>query len=325
MSPLVSIIIPAYNAAPWISATLDSALAQTHRPIEIIVVDDGSTDPTPAILSAYANTHGVNVITQENRGQCAAINRGLSLAQGDFITFLDADDLLHPEKTAHQLRRLAEFPEGWIASCEWARFYTEPSESIFREEAIWRDLEPVDWLVTSWRGGGMMHGAAWLAPRTIIDKTGGWDERLSLINDLDYFTRLLLASRGIAFCPGARTYYRSGLTMSLSGQKTRQAVTSALLATELACQSLQKHDPSSQRIRNACADMYQRLIFSLYPAHPDLVMKAEKAVSQLGGSHLVADGGLCFTLTRRVLGWKWARRLQLAIGPNLRKTLQSPR
>ena len=97
-SSLVSILIPAYNAAPYIAETLDSALAQTWYNIEIIVVDDGSRDDTLAIAKTYESKR-VKVISQDkNRGQTAALNRSLAEARGDFIQYLDADDILEPQK-----------------------------------------------------------------------------------------------------------------------------------------------------------------------------------------------------------------------------------
>jgi teichuronic acid biosynthesis glycosyltransferase TuaG len=98
---LVSAIVPAYNAARFIEATIQSILAQTHSSIEIIVIDDGSTDKTPAILEKFKND--LTVITQKNLGVAAARNMGAKTATGDFLAFLDADDLWRPEKISCQL------------------------------------------------------------------------------------------------------------------------------------------------------------------------------------------------------------------------------
>src|SRR5437773_11525221 len=102
MAPLISILIPAYNAEPWIADTIRSALAQTWPRKEIVVVDDGSTDQTLAVARRFASKDVV-VTTQENQGAAAARNSALSLCQGDYIQWLDADDLLSPEKVARQM------------------------------------------------------------------------------------------------------------------------------------------------------------------------------------------------------------------------------
>jgi glycosyltransferase involved in cell wall biosynthesis len=309
MDPLVSVVIPCYNAAPWLEESVASVRAQTWRRCEIVLVDDGSTDGSGALADRLAAAD-MRVVHQENRGICVALNRGLAGAQGDFIEYLDADDILAPDKIAIQLERLRGLPPRWIASCSWARFEGDHNSAVFEPEAVWRDLSPVDWLVASWSGGGMMHGAAWLSPREVVDSAGPWNNALTLINDLDYFSRLLLASEGIAFCPSARTYYRSNVAGSLSRQTTRKAWESAFLATELSVNAILARE-DSPRVRRACAINYQRLVHSAYPAVPDLVGNAEKRIRELGGSDLRPGGGRIVQCLERLFGWKAARRAQI--------------
>jgi glycosyltransferase involved in cell wall biosynthesis len=309
---LVSVLIPCHNARPWLAATIASVRAQTWKRYEIILVDDGSSDGSDALARQLAGPD-LALVQQPNGGQCAAFNRALRLAQGTHFEYLDADDLLAPEKLAVQLRRLGELSDGWIASGEWARFFESPSEARFVQEAVWRDLAPVDWLVTSWAGGGMMHGAAWLVPRAVAERAGFWDERLSLINDFDYFTRVLLQSQGVAFCAGARTYYRSGMAGSLSGTTSRRSWESAFLSTQLGTDALLRQE-DSERTRQAAAINLQRLAYSAYPFAPDLVARAEQRIRALGGSDLQPGGGPVFQFLRHCLGWKLARRIQLASG-----------
>jgi glycosyltransferase involved in cell wall biosynthesis len=102
---LVSVIIPAYNAAAYIGAALDSVLCQTHPRLEVIVVNDGSTDGTDVVLQRYSGR--IVCLSQENQGQPAARNRGLAVARGQFVAFLDADDRWHPEKIERQLQFFA--------------------------------------------------------------------------------------------------------------------------------------------------------------------------------------------------------------------------
>ena len=98
---LVTAIVPVFNGEQFIEETIGSVLAQSHNPIQIIVVDDGSTDQTPAILDRFKNV--VTVITQQNRGVAAARNSAAKLALGEFIAFIDADDIWEPEKIELQL------------------------------------------------------------------------------------------------------------------------------------------------------------------------------------------------------------------------------
>ena len=171
MDPLVSIIIPCHNAARWLEETLASARGQTWPLKEIIVVDDGSTDGSGTLADNLAGPD-MMVVHQPNRGQCAALNAGVAKAQGEFIEYLDADDVLDREKITLQVNRLKQLPPNWIASGAWARFQDSPFEAVFEPEAVWKDFAPVDWLVTSWSGGGMMHGAAWLSPRELCQPQG---------------------------------------------------------------------------------------------------------------------------------------------------------
>lgn len=308
--PLVSVLIPCYNATAWLEATLASVRVQTWRSYEIILVDDGSTDGSAELAARLAGPD-LKIVRQPNAGQCAAFNHALRLAQGDYFEYLDADDLLAPEKISVQMRRLAALPEGWVAAGEWARFYRSSADAVFQSEPVWRDLAPVDWLVTSWSGGGMMHGSAWLVPRSVAEAAGPWNERLSLINDFDYFTRVLLNSQGVAFCPGARTLYRSSLGNSLSQSTSRPAWESAFLSTTLGTNTLLARE-NSPRTRQASAINLQRFAYSAYPFAPDLVARAEQRIGELGGCDLAFGGGPVFQWLRRMCGWKFARRVQMA-------------
>src|SRR4030095_8981359 len=98
---LVSILVPAYNKEAWIGDTIKSALAQTWQNKELIIVDDGSKDRTLDVIRRFESV-SVKVVAQENQGACAARNRAYSLAQGAYIQWLDADDLLHPQKIETQ-------------------------------------------------------------------------------------------------------------------------------------------------------------------------------------------------------------------------------
>jgi glycosyltransferase involved in cell wall biosynthesis len=100
-APLISVVIPVYNAAPFLAETLTSVFAQDHRPIEVIVVDDGSTDGSLAIAKAWSPA--LRIVHQENSGQAAARNRGIELARGPYVAFIDADDLWPPGKLRRHL------------------------------------------------------------------------------------------------------------------------------------------------------------------------------------------------------------------------------
>lgn len=326
MKPLVSILIAAYNAEPWIAETLVSALNQTWQNIEIIVVDDGSTDRTLEIAQQFASDR-VKVIHQANQGQSAAENRALQAAQGDFIQYLDADDLLAPDKVERQVALSNESNSECVIACEWARFYHSPGEAEFVAQPLWADFTPVDWLILAWENHWMMHGASWLIPRSIVDQAGLWTEELSLINDFDYFSRVLLASQGVQFCWGAKTYYRSGNSGSLSGTKSDKAWQSAFRSLELGTQNLLAAE-NSARTRHACATVFQRFIYEAYPQVPHLQTQASAYVQEFGGADEVPIGSPLFQLLSGLVGWQQAKRIKdilyrhgyqkLAVGRRLR-------
>lgn len=308
MKPLVSILIPCHNAAAWVGATLESALSQTWAHVEVILVDDGSSDTSLAVVRAFTN-RGVTVVTQPNSGASAARNHAFSLARGDFIQFLDADDLLATDKIERQIQRLLTGPANRVASGPWGRFDLNPSAAIFQPEENWRDAESVDWLTLNFSGRGMMPPAAWLIPRALADAAGPWDERLTLNDDGEYFCRVLLASSGVSFCADARTYYRSNLAGSLSRRRTDAAWRSAFLSQQLCSQHLLKRQ-ESPHTRRACANLFQRLAFAAYPDSPWVVTQAEAAARSHGGSFEQPGGGIIFQRVARIFGWKFARRIQ---------------
>src|SRR5690242_13753965 len=127
--PKVSILIPCYNSEKYIGETLESVFRQTWPEIEVIVVDDGSSDRSADVMRSFTRPN-LRIIQQPNRGQTAALNVCCNHATGEFVQYLDADDLLEPDKIARQMKRLQHAPRC-IASAEWGRFYQTPNDTQF--------------------------------------------------------------------------------------------------------------------------------------------------------------------------------------------------
>ena len=309
MNPLVSIIIPCYNAEPWLNETLESALSQTWENKEIIFIDDGSTDRSLQIAESYRSS-GVIIISQDNIGSSSTRNRGLKESSGDYIQYLDADDLLATNKIELQIKLLEQNEnKACIASGEWARFRNDPLEAEFDHQPIWKDLMPVEWLVSAWGNYYMMHPAAWLVPRNIAKNAGPWNEDLTLNDDGEYFSRVVLSSKKIKFCRGARSYYRSGNSKSLSATISENTLRSLFLSISLGVDHLLEVENSS-RTRLACASIYQRFIYVVYPEVPELRKKAEIRIKQLGGTDIMPEGGPYFNKLTSLIGWKKATRIR---------------
>jgi hypothetical protein len=306
---LVSILIPSHNADQWLGDTIRSCLAQTWQDLEIIIVDDASVDKSYEVASAFSDPRIKIVSNTERRGASAARNEAFRHAQGDFIQYLDADDLLAPSKIGIQVNALRDAEPGVLSSSSWAPFKDETSKSIFRPEAVWRDISSIEFLIESWCGGGMMPVFSWLIPRDLIVKAGEWNEELTVNDDGEFFTRVLLAGSKIIFCGDAQGYYRKGTGTTLSGRQDPAALISAYHACALCCSHLLRVD-SSPEARRACATAYQRFSYGAYPAVPELVAAAESRVLELGGCNISPSGGIAFRALVSLVGWKKARVIQ---------------
>lgn len=305
--PDVSIIIPCYNAERWVAATIESALRQTWPDKEIIVINDGSKDRSLAVARQF-EAQGVRVIDQVNAGASAARNAGLHAARGTYVQFLDADDLLAPDKIEQQMRLLAPLGPRVLSSSQWAHFRDAPAEAVFTEQANYRNLTGVEFLQLHWEEGCMMQPGAWLAPRSLLDAAGQWNESLSLNDDGEYFARVMLAAERIAFCRAARTYYRAHGGNRLSARRDRRSLESLFRSVELTTARLLATDASA-RTRAAVAYAWKWTAFELYPGAPDLAGRAEATSRQHGGSARPFPAGGRFRFAARLFGWRLAKRL----------------
>lgn len=329
MKSLVSVIIPVYNASRYLAETLFSVVNQTYTNLEIIIVNDGSTDNSEEIIRDFQQKDArFHYYSRENQGQCVSSNFAIQVSNGDYIKFLDADDILSPEHIELQLKALGG-NVNCLASCEWGRFYDDNYHSAkFIPEAVWKNMDSIDWIKVSLSQKSDMMGAwLWLIPKKILDIAGNWNEELSLNNDFDFSIRLLLTAKSVKFAEGAKLYYRSGLSASLSQTFSRKAVESAFLTTKLGCDNILKREKSSQ-IKKLCANRYQTWIFRIYPNYPDMIKTFEKEVKNLGNGDVKMDGGKVFIALRNMFGWKIARRIQLCFYKigwmhiiNLKKTI----
>src|SRR6266516_4965171 len=264
MRPLVSILIPAYNAEPWIGDTIRSALAQTWPRKEIIVVDDGSRDRTPSIARQFASKN-VCVVTQENQGAAAARNCALALSQGEIIQWLDADDLLAPGKIAKQVEASDRYgSERMLFSSAWGHFYYRIDKANFASTSLWCDLSPVEWLIRKIGQNLHMPPATWLVLRELTEAAGPWDTRLSLDDDGEYFCRVILASDAIRFVPNAKVFYRMSGRGRLSHiGSSRRKLESLMLSMQLHLNYLLSLE-DSPRTREACSNYFQNWLPHFY-------------------------------------------------------------
>jgi glycosyltransferase involved in cell wall biosynthesis len=170
---LVSVVMPAFQEEAFIGEALGSVLAQTYRPVEVIVVDDGSSDRTADIAAGL----GVRVVHQPHRGQSAARNAGLAVARGGLWAIFDADDVMPPDRLSHQVAYLEEHPEAGMVLGLTEAFVSpgEPRPPHFNP--VWDD--------GPYRG----HWGTMLARRAVLDVVGPFDEALALGEDVEWMGR----------------------------------------------------------------------------------------------------------------------------------------
>lgn len=308
MNSLVSILIPAYNSQEWLAATLKSALAQTWQNKEIIVVDDGSTDGTHAVAREF-ESEGVRIITQANQGAAAARNRAFAESRGDYIQWLDADDLLSPRKIEAQMNERGG--KDILLSSGWGEFLYRPKHTRFVPTPLWADLRPADWLVRKLSLNLHMQTATWLVSRELTEAAGPWDARLVFDDDGEYFCRVLLASRGVHFVSGPGVYYRASGTHSLSHMDCSELKIRALwLSMQLHIEYLRSLE-ESPRVRQACLNYLHTWFIHFYPEYPDIVGEAEALAQELGGLLEPPKLSWKYSWIRAAAGWSTAKQLQI--------------
>nr|WP_121270597.1 glycosyltransferase family 2 protein [Pedobacter schmidteae] len=306
--PLVSICMPAYNAGKFITAAVMSVVHQSYLNWELIIIDDGSTDDTALLLSCI-NDPRIRLYPQKNKGQCAAANRAFYLSKGQLIKFMDADDLLSPQFIEAQVKRIGHTP-ACIASAAWGRFYNDLSDFKLDTNIVRLNTKPIEWLVASmYDKQPMMQCALWLIPRAVLNRSGLWNETLSLINDFEFFIRVLLQAEEIRFCENAILYYRSGLPNSLSAQKTRKAAESAYRSIQMGTTQLIQYE-NSPRVKKIAADSFQTFVYGFYPQHRDLTDLAQKRTDELGGSHIGFPAGGLTKILKTLIGWKLVKKIK---------------
>lgn len=195
MSPFVSVIMPAYNARPYIGEAIRSVLDQDYPNLELIVVDDGSSDGTADEARLFGER--VRVYERTNGGPAAARNFGLSVAQGELIAFLDADDIWLPGKLAAQVSHLQAHPEIGMVFSRFLFWYPEPNGKfapprIPKMGAAASEIvhEHSGWIYCPLLYDSIVTIISVLIRRSVIETVGGFNEQLRTGEDYDYWLRV---------------------------------------------------------------------------------------------------------------------------------------
>jgi GT2 family glycosyltransferase len=203
--PQISIVIPTYNGSRFIHSALTTVLSQTFSDWELIVVDDGSADGTPDVMKEYASEPRITILRQDNQGLARARNRGLAVAQGDYVAFLDVDDQWRPTYLAHMGRALEHAPQAVAAVAGWqymdAAGKPSPQSIILSAAEVARLDQDLYWR-------NALVPSALVARRRAVLQAGGFDEQLSTCADWDLWLRLKALGTFVAVAE-VLTWYRA--------------------------------------------------------------------------------------------------------------------
>jgi glycosyltransferase involved in cell wall biosynthesis len=250
----ISVIIPAYNYGRFVREAIDSALAQTYPALEVIVVDDGSTDDTAQILVGYGDR--IRVIRQQNQGVAAARNAGIAAARGEYLAFLDSDDVWKPRKLEHDIVRFKADPDLGLVHCG-----TETVDNTGRilfvsldgmEGWVATDLLRLDHQVIAAPGSGTA------VPKRVAEEIGLFDPALQPSDDWDFCYRVATRYR-VGFVPEVLVRYRlhgGGIHLNIPRMEIGMlmALAKAFQSPDPAVQSLRTH--SYGRIHRVLAGCY---------------------------------------------------------------------
>ncbi len=280
-------------------------------------MDDGSSDKTSAVARQFAGAE-VTVVTQENAGASAARNKAFSLCTGDYIQWLDADDLLAADKISRQMAVVEKVSDPRaLFSSEWGRFMYRPRCARFETTPLCADQPPVDWLVRKLAQNLHMQPATWLVSRELTLAAGPWDTRLTLDDDGEYFCRVILASSGIRFVPGAKSFYRMSGSGSLSNvDRSDKKLESLWLSMQLHVGYLRSRE-DSKRTRAACVTYLGNWLACFYPARPDLIKQVRQLAVMLGGKLELPGLRPKYRVIEKLFGREAAGRAQVWL-PNLK-------
>jgi hypothetical protein len=223
---------------------------------------------------------------------------------------MDADDLISSNFIKEQVNVLGNRTDA-IASASWGRFYKNDLTTFkLSDNLITYNCKPIDWLIESMNNKqAMMQCGLWLIPRKVLESAGLWDEELNLINDFEFFTRVLLHANEVLFAENTVLYYRSGIENSLSSLKSRKSAVSAYNSIYKATAQIIKFENSS-RTKKIAADCFQNFIYTTYPYHQDLINNAENKTKEFGGSNSNFPAGGLTKILKTFIGWKLTKKIK---------------
>lgn len=277
----VSILIPLYNSEKFIKETIECCLKQTYSNIEIIIVDDGSTDNSYHIAKSYESEH-IHVYQQPNSGACKARNLAFEKSTGDYIMYLDADDLISPNKIESQIQILVTYNDYKIvATCPYEEF-TNSTDVTFSNRKIYKDYNcGLDLLEDEWVFNECFTVSCFLTHRKLIEETGPWNNSLVKNQDGEFFCRVLSKASSIKYCPNAKFFYRRGHMSVSTISRLNPAQVKSSLESRIIYEKTILPLRNTQRMRKGLAKCFAVVMLnSIYKSN--FYMEAKKHIQELG-------------------------------------------
>lgn len=303
-TPLVSILIPVHNAERFIGATLDSALAQTHPNCEIIVIDDGSTDNSASILRRYERH--IRWWTQENAGQAVSRNRLLAASSGEFLEFLDADDILHPKKIATQIRALRANPAAGLALGAMRLFFDNTDE----EGVLYPNPIGIDpWMALINMQFSFTSAGLWT--RQCLESMGGWQEAIVTGHEYSRYFEILKRGRPIVFTDEVHTWYRLPSLEKPNPRPRSTTLVELLKRLEDIQTHLQAHDSLTPERQRAISEQRLNVARKMWRIDRATSVQLGDAIpkSDIGFASQLPNLPVRFLLPYKLVGFKTAQRL----------------
>jgi glycosyltransferase involved in cell wall biosynthesis len=274
MSQLVSVIIPCFNAEKWLAEAIDSCLQQTYSHLEIIVIDDGSTDKSLEIIKSY----GDKIIWRSylHQGGNYARNRGFDLSQGKYIQYLDADDYILPEKIEKQVS-LLEATGADVVYSDWRHQHhlADGSSVLDKIEIAEAKTDILAALLANW----WVALAALMYKKSAVENIGGWDENLPAAQDRAFFLSVVMNGGKVVYQPGCYAIYRKYGSVTVSTASKSRWLKSHHLVLQKVEQELLQRKQLLIKYRQALAKSYFELAReALFLDYVQYLMFLEKAL-----------------------------------------------
>jgi glycosyltransferase involved in cell wall biosynthesis len=305
MSPLVSILVPCFNAERWIAQAIESALAQTWPEKEVIVVDDGSTDRSLDIIKRFDGR--IRWETGPNRGSNATRNRLLALARGEWLQYLDADDYLLPEKLARQVEFAREHPNVAVIYSPVAWKRVENGTVVCTETPIPEPRDP--WILLALWHFPQTGGVLWR--KAAIESVGGWRVGQPCCQEHELCCRLLEADAHFEYCAACLAVYRD---LEHSGRITRKPrdefVRQRLVILDRVERHLEQRSLLTPLRRQAVNDARHELARSLWRTDRQQAVDTHRRILDSDRCYLptvAPSSPRIYSIAYRVLGFRGAQ------------------